>query len=127
MAPEGEKSARQVAAEDNQLARHRELVASGDFDRIPISQPTVRDMVAVRMNDLVHEVYELRDDSVVVGYDFKRESVRRTIPYADIRGAADYQTVLLKYSGFQPGRYRVEVDGREARLIDEADKNADLN
>ena len=62
---------------DSWIAEHNSLVESGGFDAIPIRPIKVGDMVAIRENNLIHQVFEVRDNEAVVGYDLDGKRVRK--------------------------------------------------
>ncbi|MFC1625967.1 hypothetical protein ACFL1Q_02925 [Patescibacteria group bacterium] len=102
---------------------HRQLVESGEFDKLP--QPSIkpRDVVAVRKNGLIHEVFDVTGDSILVGYNKKNgEEIRDVLPISDVKGAEEYQNLLIRNRGMGHLR-RVTVEGRTARLQDKTKDN----
>lgn len=102
---------------------HKQLVESGEFDKLP--QPSIQpgDVVAVKNNHLIHEVFDVVGDTVIVGYNKKDgEEVRDTLLISDVRGAEDYQNLLIKNKGIGHLR-RVTVKGKTTTLWDKTKEN----
>lgn len=104
------------------VQEHTDFVNSGEFDKIPPpSTLAPGDIVAIRANDLIHQVYDVISDQVIVGYDKDEEQVRLTLPLADIKEAGAFQTALLKFKGVHNGK--VMVDGTTSYLLDSTHDN----
>lgn len=102
---------------------HRELVDSGEFDNLPKPSITPGDVVAVRNNNLIHQVYDVIGNSVIVGYDKSDgEEVREIVSIDDIKGAKDYQNLLLRKRGLGK-QLGVTVEERTAKLWDKTKLN----
>jgi hypothetical protein len=104
------------------LREHNDLVDSGRFDRLPTPEVHSGDFVAVRRNNLIHNIYSVDDDQVTVGFDRGKRQVRRVMPIKDIKDAESYQNELLKNRGLQDA-YRVTVEGNTAYLWDKTRDN----
>jgi hypothetical protein len=108
------------------LDEHKRLVESGMFDELP--QPSLEpgDIVAVRANNIIHQVYDVVGDTAVVGFDRQKgdqvERVRESVPIADVKSAEDYQNLIFRSRGLG-GAYYVTVEGTETTLWDRTRDN----
>jgi hypothetical protein len=101
---------------------HINFVHSGEFDKIPPPTTlTPGDIVAIRANDLKHQVYDVIGDKVIVGYDKDEVAVRLILSIADIKEAGAFQTALLKFKGIH--NRKVEVEGTRSYLLDSTHDN----
>lgn len=69
---------------------HKAIVESGEFDTLPQHPFNEGDLVVSKDNIRLQKVYEVGDDTVLVGYDKGGESVRREVRKEDLRHFADF-------------------------------------
>jgi len=107
------KTKQEIEAEESE-AEHKKLVESGKFDAIPIKLLNVGDVVAIRGNATIHEVFEINEKNAVVGYNHPTEGwlrPRKRLPLSDIRDATGYLNARLEQEG-AAHRYEIRVEGR---------------
>lgn len=122
MSFESKQGESEEAKQERWKAEHTHLVESGKFDAPPRRPIKVGDMVAIKENNLIYQVYEVQETEAVVGYDLDDEHVRKTVPLNDIRDGAAYQNALLEQRGL--GHiYKTTVEGNVSKLWDKTKEN----
>jgi hypothetical protein len=100
---------------------HLAMVGAGLFDKIPQREVEPGEMVAVRSDNLIRQVYDVLGRTAIVGYDTEDEQVRDSVNLDDIRDAEGYQNALLQWRGM--GGLKVTVEGSTTKLWDNSKNN----
>jgi hypothetical protein len=77
------------------------MAETGVHDSIPMDRIEVGEVVSYRDDDIWWRVYDIEGDVVIIGYEKRENSVRKTVPRESVRSAAGYLKALLEHRGVE--------------------------